>query len=78
MSKALDYIKAALQIAFGLIVLAIVLLNFPGLYLGIIEISRAGRCNKLGQVFLVLRSASAKVELTAGSPAPMPSGRSTA
>ena len=33
MSKALDYIKAALQIAFSLIVLAIILLNFHGLYL---------------------------------------------
>jgi hypothetical protein len=33
MSKALDYIKAALQIAFSLVVLAIVLLNFQGLYL---------------------------------------------
>ncbi len=33
MSKALDYIKAALQIAFSLVVLAIILLNFPGLYL---------------------------------------------
>jgi hypothetical protein len=33
MSKALDTIKAALQIAFSLVVLAIVLLNFQGLYL---------------------------------------------
>lgn len=33
MSKALDYIKAALQIAFSLVVLAIILLNFQGLYL---------------------------------------------
>lgn len=33
MSKALDYIKAALQIAFSLVVLAIVLLNFQALYL---------------------------------------------
>lgn len=33
MSKALDYIKAALQIAFSLVVLAIILLNFHGLYL---------------------------------------------
>ena len=31
MSKALDYIKAALQIAFSLVVLAIILLNFFGL-----------------------------------------------
>jgi hypothetical protein len=35
MSKALDYIKAALQIAFGLIVLAIILLNFRGLQLAL-------------------------------------------
>ncbi len=33
MSKVLDYIKAALQIAFSLVVLAIILLNFHGLYL---------------------------------------------
>ncbi|MGH6844195.1 MAG: hypothetical protein ACRECU_05650 [Methylocella sp.] len=33
MSKALDYIKAALQIAFSLVVLAIILLNFQDLYL---------------------------------------------
>jgi hypothetical protein len=33
MSKALDYIKAALQIAFSLVVLAIILLNFRGLHL---------------------------------------------
>src|SRR5271157_4842423 len=33
MSKALEYIKAALQIAFGVIVLAIILLNFHGLNL---------------------------------------------
>lgn len=33
MSKALDFIKSALQIAFSLIVLAIVLLNFRGLHL---------------------------------------------
>ena len=33
MSKALDTVKAALQIAFSLVVLAIVLLNFQGLYL---------------------------------------------
>ncbi|MGH7454265.1 MAG: hypothetical protein ACRENG_23120, partial [bacterium] len=33
MSKALEYIKAALQITFSLIVLAIVLLNFRGLHL---------------------------------------------
>lgn len=33
MSKVLDYIKAALQIAFSLVVLAIILLNFQGLYL---------------------------------------------
>jgi hypothetical protein len=30
MSKVLDYIKAALQIAFSLVVLAIILLNFQG------------------------------------------------
>jgi hypothetical protein len=35
MSKALDYIKAALQIAFGLVVLAIILLNFRGLHLAV-------------------------------------------
>jgi hypothetical protein len=33
MPKALEYIKAALQIAFGLVVLAIILLNFRGLHL---------------------------------------------
>lgn len=33
MSKALEYIKAALQITFSLIVLAIILLNFRGLHL---------------------------------------------
>jgi hypothetical protein len=33
MSKVLEYIKAALQIAFSLVVLAIVLLNFRGLHL---------------------------------------------
>jgi hypothetical protein len=33
MSKALEYIKAALQIAFGVVVLAIILLNFHGLNL---------------------------------------------
>lgn len=33
MSKALDYIKAALQIAFSLVLLAVILLNFQGLYL---------------------------------------------
>ena len=33
MTKALDYIKAALQIAFSLVVLAIILLNFQDLYL---------------------------------------------
>ncbi|MGH6937171.1 MAG: hypothetical protein ACRED2_13560 [Methylocella sp.] len=33
MSKALEYIKTALQITFSLIVLAIVLLNFRGLHL---------------------------------------------
>ncbi len=32
MSKALEYIKSIIQIAFGLIVLAIILLNFQGLY----------------------------------------------
>jgi hypothetical protein len=35
MSKALDYIKAALQIAFSLVVLAIILLNFRGLHLAL-------------------------------------------
>jgi hypothetical protein len=35
MSKALDYIKAALQIAFSLVVLAIILLNFRGLHLAV-------------------------------------------
>ena len=35
MSKALDYVKAALQIAFGLVVLAIILLNFRGLHLAV-------------------------------------------
>ncbi|MDQ6702270.1 MAG: hypothetical protein M3Z96_03745 [Pseudomonadota bacterium] len=35
MSKALDYIKAALQIAFSLVVLAILLLNFRGLQLAL-------------------------------------------
>jgi len=35
MPKALDYIKAALQIAFGLVVLAIILLNFRGLHLAV-------------------------------------------
>jgi translation initiation factor 1 (eIF-1/SUI1) len=35
MSKILDSIKAALQIAFSLVVLAIVLLNFRGLHLAI-------------------------------------------
>jgi hypothetical protein len=38
MSKALDYVKAALQIAFGLVVLAIVLLNFRGLHLAVQKI----------------------------------------
>jgi hypothetical protein len=33
MSKALDYVKAALQIAFSLVVLAIILLNFRCLHL---------------------------------------------
>jgi hypothetical protein len=33
MSKALEYIKAALQIAFSLVVLAIIVLNFRGLHL---------------------------------------------
>ncbi|MCI0466964.1 MAG: hypothetical protein L0Y57_08175 [Beijerinckiaceae bacterium] len=33
MSKVLEYIKSAIQIAFGLILLAIILLNFHGLYL---------------------------------------------
>ena len=33
MSKVLDSIKAALQIAFGLVILAIILLNFQDLYL---------------------------------------------
>lgn len=32
MSKVLDYVKAAVQIAFSLIVLALILLNFQGLY----------------------------------------------
>ena len=32
MSKVLDYIKAALQIAFSLVLLAIILLNFHGLH----------------------------------------------
>jgi hypothetical protein len=35
MSKALDYIKAALQIAFSLVVLAIILLNFRGISVAI-------------------------------------------
>jgi hypothetical protein len=35
MSKALDYIKAALQIAFSIVVLAIILLNFRGLHLAV-------------------------------------------
>ena len=35
MSKALDYIKATLQIAFSLVVLAIILLNFRGLHLAL-------------------------------------------
>jgi hypothetical protein len=35
MSKALDYIKAALQIAFSLIVLAIIVLNFRGFHLAL-------------------------------------------
>ncbi len=35
MSKALDYIKAALQIAFSLVVLAIILLNFRDLHLAV-------------------------------------------
>jgi hypothetical protein len=32
-SKSLEYIKSALQIAFSLIILAIIILNFQGLYL---------------------------------------------
>jgi hypothetical protein len=35
MSKGLDYIKAALQIAFSLVLLAIILLNFRGLHLAL-------------------------------------------
>ena len=35
MSEALDYIKAALQIAFSLVLLAIILLNFRGLHLAL-------------------------------------------
>jgi hypothetical protein len=35
MPKALDYIKAALQIAFSLVVLAIILLNFRGLHVAL-------------------------------------------
>jgi hypothetical protein len=35
MSKALDYVKAALQIAFSLVVLAIILLNFRGLHVAL-------------------------------------------
>jgi len=35
MSKTLDYIKAALQIAFSLVVLAIILLNFRDLHLAV-------------------------------------------
>jgi hypothetical protein len=35
MPKVLDYLKAALQIAFGLVVLAIILLNFRGLHLAV-------------------------------------------
>jgi len=35
MSKALDYFKAALQIVFSLVVLAIILLNFRGLHLAV-------------------------------------------
>jgi len=35
MSKALDYLKSALQIAFGVVVLAIILLNFRGFHLAL-------------------------------------------
>ncbi|MGB7044050.1 MAG: hypothetical protein WBD65_03800 [Methylocella sp.] len=35
MSKALDYLKSALQIAFSLVVLAIILMNFRGLHLAL-------------------------------------------
>lgn len=35
MSKALEYIKAALQIVFSLIILAIILLNFRGLHVAL-------------------------------------------
>lgn len=35
MSKALDYVKATVQIAFGLVVLSIILLNFRALHLAV-------------------------------------------
>ena len=48
MSKALDYIKAALQIAFSLVVLAIILLNFRGLHLAVQKfLERAASVNAI-------------------------------
>jgi hypothetical protein len=48
MSKALDYIKAALQIAFSLVVLAIVLLNFHGLHVALQKfLERAGSVSSI-------------------------------
>jgi hypothetical protein len=48
MSKALDYVKAALQIAFSLVVLAIILLNFRGLHLAVQKfLERAASVNAI-------------------------------
>jgi hypothetical protein len=48
MSKAVDHIKAALQIAFSLVVLAIVLLNFRGLHVALQKfLERAGSVSSI-------------------------------
>lgn len=62
MSKALDYIKAALQIAFSLVVLAIILLNFRGLHLAVQKfLERAASVN-------AIKGTWTQPQLTARSP----------
>jgi hypothetical protein len=75
-SKALDYIKAALQIAFSLVVLAIILLNFRGLHLAVQKfLERAASVSAIkGFGIEVIWT---QPELTARSPPRMLNGRSS-
>jgi hypothetical protein len=75
MSKALDYVKAAPQIAFSLVVLVIILLNFRGLHLAVQKfLERAASMSAIKG--FGIRSIWTQPELTARSP-PRRNGRSS-